>query len=420
MKSELLKTGLFIAGAAIITAAAAWFEPESARSEIFSDTGQTFFPEFRDISQVSTLEVVDFEESEAVARPLKVEMRKGRYLITSHSDYPAEAKDRIAKTAAALLDLKKDAAVSDRIEDHATYGVIDPLDAKNPSLTGRGKRVTLRNSGGVTLAEIVLGLPVKDKAGYRYVRLPGQKRTYAVKTDADASAHFADWVEANLLRVSAAEVNRLVLNAYQIDEQTGRQVNPQRSAMVRGESTWNAQAGSIAATMASLRVVGARPKPKQLAEQLRTKRLELTLETMMSLRQRGFFITPFGTLLSNEGELIAETAKGIVYTLRFGEVVTDATSPGGKAKDNRYLFVTVATRNPDSLQAAEALDAKFSDWYYIISGIDFARLHPARAAQIKLEREQPRPLQLPPGMVPQGMPGPPQQQIPPQPPAKQP
>jgi len=394
MSREWLITGAFTATALILAAAAARFEPESAPSEIFSDTGEQFFPGFRDVSQVTTIEVVDYDEAEAVARPLRVELRKGRYLITSHGDYPAEARDRLAKTAAALLDMKKDSAVSDRLEDHAGYGVIDPLDDKNASLTGRGKRVTLKNSGGVTLAELILGKPVKEKSGFRYARLPGQKRTYAVKTEADPSAHFADWVEANLLRVTAADLTKLTLNAYQIDEQFGRIMNLQRTVMTRGTDTWNAQAQSVAGAMASLRVVGARPKPPQLAEQLRAKRLELTLETMMSLRQRGFFVTPMGSLLSNEGELLAETSKNLNYVLRFGEVVTDTTAPGARQKENRYLFVTVSARSPEATAAAESLDAKFSDWYYVIAGADFARLHPGRAAQRKAE---PQP-QLPPGV----------------------
>jgi hypothetical protein len=395
---------LFVAGAVVLVGAASLFEPEAARSGIFSDTGESFFANLREISQVAALEVVDYDESEAVARPLRVEFRKGRYVITSHGDYPAEAKDRMAKTAAALLDLKKDTAVSDRYEDHANYGVLDPLDTKSASLSGRGKRVTLKDAGGLTLAELVLGLPVKGKPGYRYARLPGQKRTYAIRTDADPSAHFADWVEANLLRLSAADVARLSLNSYQIDEQFGRVMNLQRSQMVRGEPSWNAQAQTIASTLASLRVAGARPKPPQLADQLRKRRIEPSIESVMSLRQRGFFITAFGTLLSNEGELTAETTKGISYVLRFGEVVSDSTSPGAKSKENRYLFVTVSTKIPEVQGQADALDAKFSDWYYVISGADFAKLHPTRAAELKQRLLQPQAPVSPPGAP--SMPGP--------------
>lgn len=395
--NEVARTGLFVAGAAALIATASWVRPESASSEIYSDAGQAFFPSFRSVDAVKAIEVVDYDEAEAVARPLKVEFRKGRWLLTSHSDYPAEARDRLARTAASLLDLKKDAPVTDRVEDYAKYGVIDPLDAKNASLQGRGKRVTLRDAGGALLAELVLGLPVKEKAGYRYVRLPGQKRVYSVKTDADPSAQFADWVEANLLRVGAADIAKMTLNSYQIDEQFGRVMNLQRAIYERGQPSWNPQAQSVAATLASLRVMGARPKPKELAEQLRTGQLALTLETVMSLRQRGFFIAPTGMLLSNEGELIAETSKGLVYTVRFGELATDTATASAKPRENRYVFITATSRNPETAELAKALTAKFADWYYIISGADFSRLHPNRGAQLK---EKP-PAGLPPGLPPE-------------------
>jgi len=393
--NELARTGLFVAGAAALIAAAGWIRPDATPAEIFSDTGEVFFPNFRSVDAVKAIEVVDYDETEAVARPLKVEFRKGRWLLTSHGDYPAEARDRLAKTASALLDIKKDTPATDRVEDHTRFGVLDPLDARNPSLQGRGKRVTLRDAGGATLAELVLGLPVKDKAGYRYVRLPGQKRVYSVKTDADPSAQFADWVEANLLRVNPTDIVRMTLNSYQIDEQMGRLMNLQRTPYERGQPSWNAEAQSIAGALASLRVTGARAKPKELAEQLRSGQLALTLETVMSLRQRGFFIAPSGQLLSNEGELIAENSKGILYTVRFGELATDSTS-SSKPRENRYIFITVSARNPDNAETARVLTAKFADWYYVISGADFARLHPKRAAQLK--EKQP---QLPPGLPPE-------------------
>lgn len=398
MKSEMLKTGLFAVGAVALVGAASWIEPDSYKAEIYSDTGQTFFPKFTEVDMVKAIEVVDYDEVEAAARPLKVEFRKNRWLLTSHSDYPAEARDRLARTSAALLDLKKDQAVSDRIEDHANYNVIDPLDAKNPSLTGRGKRVTLRDAQGVTLAELILGKAIKEKQGFRYVRVPGQKRTYAVKTEADPSAKFEDWVEADLLRIGYNDVAKLTLNSYQIDEQMGRIINPRRLAMVKDKENWDNQARSIANAVGSLRVAGARPTPPSFAQQLRTGALELTMDMVLSLRQKGFFISPMGALLANEGELTIETVKGLVCTLRFGELVAEGAT-GGKQKDSRYMFVTASARNPEAEPIAKAMQNKFADWYYIISGADFGRLHPQSAAA--KGEAPPRPSGLPPGIPPE-------------------
>ena len=108
-------------------------------------------------------------------------------VLPSHNNYPADASDRLASTAGALAEIRKDEIISDRAEDHAAYGVIDPLDENTASLAGRGKRVTLRDAEGEPLADFVIGKEVEGKAGYRYMRVPGQRRIYAVKTDVDPS-----------------------------------------------------------------------------------------------------------------------------------------------------------------------------------------------------------------------------------------
>lgn len=408
MSAESVKTAGFVFAALVLVAAAAWIEPGTVAPEAMSDEGEPLFPQFRDVMDVKAIEVIAYNEDQATATPLKVEFRNGRWIMPSHYDYPAEARDRLDKTAGALLGLKKDLVISDRLEDHARYGVIDPLDMKVASLTGRGKRVTLRNANDEVLADIILGKPVEDHPGYRYVRLPGRKRVYGVKTAADPSARFEDWVEGNLLRLSAARIRKITINSYSIDETLGRVTNIQRVVATRDGSDWTisgtrrVSTGAIrraASALASIRIVGARPKPRTLAEQFREGKLEMTLEAVMSLRRRGFFLSPMGRLLSNEGEMIVETDRGLVYTLRFGEIVagagrTSEAAPesGGRqaqtpapetAEQNRYLLVTVRY-DPQVREryggpsggerAARFLSRKFSGWYYVISGEDFKRL----------------------------------------------
>ena len=48
MKSELVKTALFVLVAAGLTITAAWIEPETRRPGIFSDQGEVLFPQLRD------------------------------------------------------------------------------------------------------------------------------------------------------------------------------------------------------------------------------------------------------------------------------------------------------------------------------------------------------------------------------------
>src|SRR5215471_11002442 len=186
-----------------------------------SGEGQAFYPEFKDPQDVKAIEVVDYDEPTATARPLKVEFRRNRWLIATNNDYPIDVGDRLVKTSAALIDLKKDQVRSDLVQDHAKYGVIDPLDQKVSSLQGRGKRVTLRDAQKGVLADFILGKTVEGKPGWRYVRVPGGKRTYAVKTEADPSARFADWVNAGLLRMPSTNIRKLTINSYSVNAESG-------------------------------------------------------------------------------------------------------------------------------------------------------------------------------------------------------
>lgn len=396
---ETVKTSAFAAAALIVAAAAAVMQPGAVRPGIMSDQGEPFYPDFKDPAAVRTIEVVDYDEATATARPFQVKFQNGRWVLPGSNNYPVDIGDRLVKTAAALIDLRKDLVRSDSVLEHARYGVIDPLDQKVASLAGRGKRVTLRDVRNEVLAEFVLGKAVEGKEGFRYVRVPGQKRTYAVKTGADPSARFADWVNAGILRIPATTIRRVTVTSYTLDQSLGRLENLENLAITREGGQWQisgtsrvnmAAVNAMASALENLKIVDVRPKPAPLAKDLRSGSLQLTLETAMSLRQRGFLITPNGRLLSTEGEMTVETANGLAYTLRFGDLAPASgdSKAAPAAGENRFLFVTVsydaarAARYGDSSGAGERLarelNARFADWYYVIGGPDFARLRVKR------------------------------------------
>lgn len=382
---EMGKTAGFVAAAVALSLLAMVREPERRSAAIFEETGTVFFPEFRRTQDVKTIEVVDYDEATASARPFQVAFEKGRWVLPTHSNYVIDVGDRLNKTAGALLELKKETVVSEAVSEYGRYGVIDPLDTRTASLTGRGKRVTLRDAGKAVLADFVLGKPVEGKPGLRYLRAANEKRVYAVKTDADPSARFADWVNADLLRIAAASIRRVALLSYSIDESMGRLANVEQMQFTQTGGQWALEGAAsfhkpavlaMAQTLDTLKIADVKPKPPSMAEGLRTGKLEMTLEGAMSMRQRGFFLSPAGRLLANEGEMVVDLANGVVYVLRFGEVVT----PG----DNRYLFVTTsydpqkAARYGDGSGAGERLAReltnRFAGWYYVISGADFQKL----------------------------------------------
>lgn len=388
---ESVKTVLFVAVAATLAIMASVVEPESATPKLMSDQGQAFYPNFRDPQAVKTIEVMDYDESTATARPFQVAQVKGRWVLSSNNDYPVDIGDRLVKTSAALMDLKKDLVKSDSVQDQAKYGVVDPLDQTSAGLTGRGRRVTLRDAHKDVLADFILGKPVEGMKGFRYVRVPGEKRIYAVKTDADPSTKFSDWVNSGIARIPLAVIRRVSIVSYQLDESAGTVTNPEQFALTRDGDKW-AMAGAeqlnlppiqtMARTLDNLKIVDARPKPDALAQSLRGGQMEVTMESALSLRQKGFFVTQSGRLMAAEGEMSVDTVNGVVYQLRFGEV---ATTPGeAKPTGNRYLFVMAvfdparATKYGGDAAAGERqakeLSARFADWYYVITSEEFQQL----------------------------------------------
>ncbi|MGA2739178.1 MAG: DUF4340 domain-containing protein [Bryobacteraceae bacterium] len=390
--TESLKTAALTGAALVLAVSAAVVAPESRVPAIMSDQGEAFYPNFTDAQAPRTIEVVDYDEATATALPLKVQFQQGKWVIASHYNYRVDIGDRLSKTAAALMYLKKDMVRSDSALDHAKYGVVDPLDEKASGLTGRGKRVTLRDANGAVLADFILGKPVEGKAGYRYVRVPGQKRTYAVKTDADPSARFADWVNAGLLRIAGASIRKVTINRYNIDAAAGRMSNAETTVLTQDKGDWKAGNGektnlpavhAMIAALDGLKIVDVLPKPPGLAAGLRHEEVNLTLETALSLQKAGYFITPQGRVYSSEGDMIVETNSGLLYQLRFGDLAAGDTKSGAPS-DNRNLFVMVhfdaakaAAYGGDAgagERTARELNDRFADWYYVIGGKDFQNL----------------------------------------------
>src|SRR5690606_37019659 len=106
MNTELKRTLTFVAAAAVmlaVTLAVTW--PRGVTSaEAFQDQGDPFFPDFDDPREAAALEVIDYDPETASALPFKVAKVDGKWVIPSHHDYPADAEERLANTAAGVID----------------------------------------------------------------------------------------------------------------------------------------------------------------------------------------------------------------------------------------------------------------------------------------------------------------------------
>jgi hypothetical protein len=456
--NETQKTILF-GGAAIVLALLAFVTaPSPVTPDAFLDQGEAFFPEFTDPNSATTLEVIEYNEETGEAIPFKVTNQNGRWSIPSHHDYPADGKDRLAKTAAGVIGLKKDDFRSDNISDHEACGVIDPLNESLVTSGGRGKRVTIKGENDKILADIIVGKEVPDRAGLRFVRLPDQKRVYVSRADLDISTKFGDWIETDLLKVEKNNIKRIVLKDYSINERTLRVDQRDEIVLDKDGSDWKAnkmrtdqevddsKMSDLLTGLDELKIVGVRPKPAGLSASLSKTEggVAISQGDILSLQNKGFYLTRDGQLLSNEGELKALTTDGVQYTVRFGEIVygsglavtsgdngSDTGESGDKGPgENRYMFITTEfvdtefpepkqPKNTDFLNKADSLltdadhdnkklydaheewrkksekgqnlsdelNARFASWYYVIASESYDKIHLKRKDLVKKKEE---------------------------------
>ncbi|MFB3067937.1 MAG: hypothetical protein ACE1ZI_01590, partial [Acidobacteriota bacterium] len=190
-----------------------------------------------------------------------------------------------------------------------------------------------------------------------------------------------------------------------------------------------------------LPIVGVRPKPEGLSQNLRRPEEESAISpaAILSLQSKGYYFTRNGDLVSNEGELEVGTSQGVIYALRFGEIlygtgdsVTAGTDTSKEDEtesgpgENRYLFISTSfdpkqfpepaqPGSTDFLNKSEEdwtdsdrenkelkdkhdewqqkmtvgqelsnqLNARFADWYYVISSSSFDKVHLKRSDLIK-------------------------------------
>ncbi|MBL8724944.1 MAG: DUF4340 domain-containing protein, partial [Planctomycetes bacterium] len=224
--NEFAKTGSFVGGAALLALLAAVVGPKSQRHELALDEGQAFFPEFKDPAAATELSVVQFEE--ATSRILSFQVKKddkGLWTIPSHGGYPADATSRMSKAATMFIGLTKGRIAGDRNDEHAKFGVLEPGDQGSVDTKGRGVRVTLKDKTGNTLSDVIVGKEVDGKFDQRYVRVPGKRHVYVSKLTGDLSTKFADWIETDLLKVTAWDTKQIVFDNYKFDQVT-RETTP--------------------------------------------------------------------------------------------------------------------------------------------------------------------------------------------------
>lgn len=388
-------------GAALLLVGVTWaLSLSSSRPAALPDRNAPLFPRFDDPNAASSVEIVEMDEQLAVPRGFKVINQHGHWTIPSAFDYPADAKNRLARIAAALITMRKEDFVSASGTDYERLDVLDPADPALPGVKGRGTHITIRGDNEHLLADVVIGRPVAGHADLRYVRLADQKSVYISRVgDLQASVRFSDWIDPNPLHVDPKEIDAINIVNYSIDGKA-RTAHPREALLLRRRGDgWNledlqpresvnaAAVEGLIGELAGLRIASVLPKPAGISAALtHTDRSPaITTADRDDLARKGFYLTGDGRLLSNEGEVIVHTTGAVFYTLRFGAVAPGDPSDGDSASgENRFLFVTATPdssalgERPASAAVAEgravSLNAPFAPWYYVISAESLARI----------------------------------------------
>lgn len=365
------------------------------------EQAKVLFPELADASKAASLEIVSFDDETATLKPFKVVRAGGVWVLPSHENYPADAREQLAAAATELIDRPVLDVVSDSPGDHETYGVIEPDPEKvKVGMTGVGQLVEIRDASGNKLARLIVGKEDKRPASsaaaggrsLRFVRRAGQDRVYRVDLDtAKFSTTFGDWIEKDLLKLSPWDVRRLTLDdstcSFGADEASGRLMikldrgsraelayddkeakwslvklegfddknQSKEETLAADEELASAKLNDLRNALGDLKIVDVVRKPAGLSADLKAEEAFAgDREAVTSLAQRGFFAVQKGDMVSSNGETVIGMKDGVEYLLRFGngttvagggdaakvEAPAEEAAPKGEETTGRYLFVT--------------------------------------------------------------------------------
>lgn len=368
---------LMFAGIAVASATVAYFANNASRPDQvdgYADVGKPFFPDFEDVAAASALAVVDYDLENRKELRFEVKREGDLWVIPSHHNYPAEAADRLARTATALMGIRRLAVASRSEQDWKRFGVASPDSESDVKPEERGTRLTLSDSSGNALVDLIIGNKAPQRpstnqqnaderpADQYYVRVPEKDTTYITELNVDLSAKFSDWIEPDLLKIDTTDLVSITLDKYSIDETRGA-IIPGEVLQFQKEDlptagTWTladlksdteefdaSPVTQLATNLDKLKIVGVRPKPEGLDDNMRINPVvkQLLQQQMQGL---GYFVAAdrdgkTERLFSNEGELLATTDKGVQYTLYFGEIAR------GSGKDIEVGVEGSATKKDD-------------------------------------------------------------------------
>jgi hypothetical protein len=346
------------------------FRPTQEPPTVEAQIGKPLFEKFTDPNKAASLKIVKYAEDLGEVSSFEVaKTANGLWTIPSHGNYPADAETQMKDAATALVGLTVLGVATENQADHELFGVREPNEKLQIGDKGVGLLVSFEDESGTDLGSLIVGKEVKNTPEQRFVRVPRQDKVFVVKMSPEKlSIKFEDWIEKDLLKISAFDVDRLRLkdhavitttqgpvaqprsevtvsldangSQWKLDEMlVFREGETKKSELLPGEELNKEKLDGLKNALSEIKIADVYQKPKGLDARLKTSGDFLNdREAQRSLAQRGFYLAKDDEVWSANGELQVRLKDGVEYVLRFGNVAGEQQD-STEGKLNRYLFV---------------------------------------------------------------------------------
>ena len=363
--NENIKTLIF-AGIGVVLAGLAFATlPAPSKNVIYIKTDKVLFESFSDPAKAASLEITRYDQDKGKVESLKVAKSGGIWTLPSHGSYPADAQDSLKDAAGSLLGVKGLGLATEFPEEHHLFGVLDPTqkvdDSKKKDV---GMLVVVGDDKKGELARLIIGKPVKDTPGQRFVRIAEgttfTDHVYVAKIDIEKlPTDFNKWIEQDLLKLNPMDVQRIKLMDYSVLKEDGAYLAEKRMEAAVSWDTlqalWNLDTFQIFTQNRphDAALGDGEELNKQKLDELKAAIDELKIEDVSrqpagqgdkdpkvveAMVKKGF-IPAKDRLYSTNGEVHVDLKDGVRYVLRFGDIAGVQAGSDGK-KLNRFLLVT--------------------------------------------------------------------------------
>ncbi|MEM9411273.1 MAG: DUF4340 domain-containing protein [Planctomycetota bacterium] len=408
MKSATQTTLLMMVLAAISVGVAMYYYPWPEFAIADDEVGKPLFESYQ-AKDIRGIDIIRFDSENQNLDRIKLTRRGEKWVIPARQNYIANQSLRIGTVVNALNDKTVYDVISENQEDHIKFGVLDPSESLGDrNIASLGTKLTLTDRNNKTVADVIVGMPVKNDPQKRHVRIPGKPRVYLIDFDANLlSTQFALWLSPNILEIQpeqGRQIREIQVESYQIlqEQNAAKKKYSYRASLVpgsgrlniksleipQGDSSWYslkttpdqiAKLSNVVRPIALFFVDDVRRKNESLALALSENVNENSAKEFKIMNSLGFFFnkneSKFGPKFDSvNGQARVKTSDGVTTTILVGQVA--GANSVDKNKLNYYVILNsdvdealrskpvrpVGTNENDDSPENRAYLKKVKDW----------------------------------------------------------